>query len=131
MAHRWKWLRPGDSEPLDRLRVDFYISREGYTEYLCASGVETGAQLSDWALVEAVRDHLKGATVLEPDEGWSENYSEADAAARGGRGRAGRDDARVRPGSRHHGIPYPAAVMMALQVAYAGCLAAAMMGGGS
>jgi hypothetical protein len=31
--------------------------------------------------------------------------------------------------ARERGIPYPAAVMMALQVAYATCLAAALMGG--
>jgi hypothetical protein len=33
--------------------------------------------------------------------------------------------------AREHGIPYPAAVMMALQVAYVTCMVAAMTGGGS
>jgi hypothetical protein len=82
MGARWRWQRPGDEEPMDRLRVDFYLTREDYAGHLCASSIPTGATLGNGPLVEAVRDHLKAATLLEPDESWSENYSEEETAAR-------------------------------------------------
>jgi hypothetical protein len=82
MARRWKWRRPSDEEPLDRLRIEFYLTREDYEGYLCASGVDTGTQLGDRELVAAVRDHLEAATLLEPDETWADNYSADEVAER-------------------------------------------------
>jgi hypothetical protein len=82
MGTRWKWLRPADEEPMDRLRVDFYLTREAYAEHLCASSVPTGAQLGNGPLTEAVREHLKAATRLEADEYWQGNYSGDEVAAR-------------------------------------------------
>jgi hypothetical protein len=80
---RWKWLRPTDEEPMDRLRVDFYLTRGDYAGYLCATSIPTGATLGNGPLVEAVRDYLKAAPVLEPTEYWAERgYSEAEAAER-------------------------------------------------
>jgi hypothetical protein len=80
--NRWNWHRKSNREPMTALRVDHYVTREDLAELLCLSDHETGAKLTDRQILDAARDMLRAAGVLEPFETWGNNYSEEEAAAR-------------------------------------------------
>jgi hypothetical protein len=81
MTDRWRWRRKSDNEPMARLVISHYMTREDMVLLLCPSdlfGTEPGVR----AILAEVRMVTLAAGVLEPVEQWAWNYSDEEAQAR-------------------------------------------------
>jgi hypothetical protein len=81
---RWAWRGKSDGEPMTRIRVEHYATRQDLVDLLCAhANVGTGTKLSRAATLNAIRDALASAPAREPVEFWAEtSYSPAEAEQR-------------------------------------------------
>jgi hypothetical protein len=80
----WNWRDKNNGEPMARVTVRHYLTREEMVELLCAHvAAETGTRLSLKATLDAIRAELASAHLLDPVGLWAETFfSDAEAEAR-------------------------------------------------
>lgn len=76
MTLKWNWRSAGKHEPMARVVVNHYLTRDELIDLLCISSVPTGEELGPRRTMETIRNSLQSALAWEPVEDWWESRTD-------------------------------------------------------